>query len=329
MTYINAQRQRPLARLVRELGRASSAGGTQKKISDIVAHHIVLGCHFCGGPVSAGSTPQGRPRSPSVAPLQVGGPASVPVGAGPPRDLRCSSDPRRTPPPPHAHRRMGARPRPAIGTASVRGARGVLSSRELEEGLPDCPGGGPHTGLAHSSQAGDTLSSVAEPFSSHPRRRSLRPDPPSSAPPPSPPRSLPLSALPRIPPLLPTSITAPLPPPPPFLPPPHVAAMAFVGTFVPSPSAVLRRGAAERVSARPVARSATTVTMRASKSVPFMEVPPALAENPNMPGNVGMCQLWVCPYSGVGDRRGTARARESLVCRAIDGGLGVGWWRAD
>lgn len=88
--------------------------------------------------------------------------------------------------------------------------------------------------------------------------------------------------------------------------------MAFVGTFVPSPSAVLRRGAAERVSARPVALSATTVTMRASKSVPFMEVPPALAANPNMPGNVGTCEAWVLQR---GERRVGYRACVWLIFR--------------
>ncbi len=72
--------------------------------------------------------------------------------------------------------------------------------------------------------------------------------------------------------------------------------MAFVGTFVPSPAAVLSRGATARVAARPVARSATTVTMRASKSVPFMEVPPALAANPNMPGNVEFDPLNISSY---------------------------------
>lgn len=92
--------------------------------------------------------------------------------------------------------------------------------------------------------------------------------------------------------------------------------MAFVGTFVPSPSAVLRRGVAERVSAQPVARSATTVTMRASKSVPFMEVPPALAANPNMPGNVGTCEAWVLLQQG-----GTVGAPRVLVAglARIDG----------
>lgn len=86
--------------------------------------------------------------------------------------------------------------------------------------------------------------------------------------------------------------------------------MAFVGTFVPSPAAVLSRGATARVAARPVARSATTVTMRASKSVPFMEVPPALAANPNMPGNVGTCDARVVRAEG-GRRTGYGAGGES------------------
>eukprot|EP00168_Porphyra_purpurea_P015359 TRINITY_DN46_c0_g1_i15.p1 TRINITY_DN46_c0_g1~~TRINITY_DN46_c0_g1_i15.p1 ORF type:complete len:195 (+),score=53.17 TRINITY_DN46_c0_g1_i15:55-585(+) len=72
--------------------------------------------------------------------------------------------------------------------------------------------------------------------------------------------------------------------------------MAFVSTFVPAVSAVLRRGAPARVSTRAVARSASTVTMRASKSVPFMEVPPVLAANPSMPGNVEFDPLNISAY---------------------------------
>lgn len=46
MTYINAQRQRPLARLVRELGRASSAGGTQKKTQILLSTTLFWGATF-------------------------------------------------------------------------------------------------------------------------------------------------------------------------------------------------------------------------------------------------------------------------------------------
>lgn len=63
-----------------------------------------------GVPLSHGPVIHQPGPSPSVAQLGAGGRAPAPVGVGPPCDLRCSSDPRRTPPPPHAHRRMGARP---------------------------------------------------------------------------------------------------------------------------------------------------------------------------------------------------------------------------
>lgn len=270
-----------------------------------------------GVPLSNGPVIHQPGPSPSVAPPGAGGRAPAPVGMRPPRDLRCSSDPRRTPPPPHAHRRMGARPlavsarlRPGTERAAVvteaprRAARVAL---EAEREPPPL-------------QAADTPRCAAQSrsLSGHPRRRSRRRDPPSSAClSPSPRRTLPLTAALHSPPS-PSPITAPCSPPPP----PHAAAMAFVGTFVPSPAAVLSRGATARVAARPVARSATTVTMRASKSVPFMEVPPALAANPNMPGNVGTCDAWVLRaeggrWTGYGAGGGVGRGDRAR------GGIGV------
>lgn len=79
------------------------------------------------------AAPQGHLSSPSVAPSLRVDQRPRRLVPGLPRDLRCSSDPRRTTPPPHAHRRMGARSPPAIGPAALRCAR-ERSRHELRQG---------------------------------------------------------------------------------------------------------------------------------------------------------------------------------------------------
>lgn len=146
----------------------------------------------------------------SVAHGGAGGRAPAPVGGGPPRDLRCSSEPRRTPPPPLAHRRMGARPlaawarirpgweRAAVGTGATRRGQPEWAWR-LNESPPFRIVGCGHPPCAAQSPS----------VSGHARRKSRRRDPPTPTHlGPSPRRTLPLFAFPSHSPSSPSPITA-------------------------------------------------------------------------------------------------------------------------